>query len=362
MFKFVFIVILGFTLQACSNQPISFKQQSFTKLEQTQNLNSEVFREKFFQNCRILSRRSKITAHDIFGTPDKWKQVCEKVKQEENTLQAIKENFSVYEVISKEKSLFTGYYAPFFEGSLTRTNIYKYPLRQKPDDLYTLNLVNFPSIKERGKFVFRLDSKTNKALPYFKRETINLSDSNPLVWLKSPIDAFFLHIQGSGFINLVNDEILHVSYHSSNGHKYRAIGRDLIEQGILEKEDVSMNTIRQFLEENPNKSQEIMNLNERYIFFKKGDGAVKGSLGVPLYKDKSLAIDPKYIPLGIPVFLDTKLTYNGKKFKSWMFTEDTGAAIKGGLRGDIYFGQGYDAGQFAGAQNEEGRLYVIVPN
>jgi membrane-bound lytic murein transglycosylase A len=360
MVRFFFIFLIIFTIQACSTRPVSFKKAQFKDLEQTRHLNTNIFSQNFLQNCEILSRKDKINTNQIFGTPQKWKVICEKFESQENVFQFIEKNFDLYEVVSDKKNLFTGYYAPFFQGSLTQTKKYSYPLRQKPKDLYTLNLTDFPNLKENGHLVVRVDGNKNKVLPYFERKDIKKSDSKPLVWLK-PTDAFFLHIQGSGFIKLTNGETLHVAYQGSNGHKYRAIGRDLVQQGFLDKDKVTMNTIRQFLEKNPDKIESIMNLNPRYIFFTKGNGLVKGSLGVPLYKEKSLAVDPQYIPLGIPVFLETKLTYNGENFKSWMFTEDTGAAIKGGLRGDIYFGQGYEAGQFAGAQNEQGKMYVIVP-
>lgn len=355
------IVSFSLLLASCAEKPVSFKKTSFEVVPALSSLNNPEFKNKFTQNCTQIPKRLKNSHDPIFLTGSKWQTLCEKAFNQENFESFVINHFDVYEVISSKEGLFTGYYAPFFEGSLEKTNEYNYPVRQKPTDIYTLKMKSMDDGNEDISYIVRVNEKTKTIERYFERKDIQKSDAKPIVWLKSAVDVFFLQIQGSGFIKLNNSDVLHVAYAGSNGHAYRAIGRDLIQRGYLKKEDVTMESIRSFLENNPQKMSEIFNLNPRYIFFGKGDGFVKGSLNVPLTPENSLAVDPNFIPLGLPVFVETSRTYDQKEIQKWMFAEDTGAAIKGGLRGDIYFGQGEQAGKYAGAQNASGKMYVIVP-
>lgn len=355
------IISISLLLASCAEKPLSFKKVGFEAVPETQTLNTEAFKRQFIQNCSHISKRLKTTHHPIFATPEKWNELCSKVSNKTPLNVFIQNNFDVYEVVSKKEGLFTGYYAPYFEGSLTKTDEYQIPIRQKPTDIYTLKMKSIDDENEDTSYIVRVNEKTKTIERYYERKDIQKSDAKPIVWLKSPVDAFFLQIQGSGFIKLENGQTFHVAYAGSNGHNYRAIGRYLIKRGYISKNDVTMESIRTFLENNPSKVPEIFNLNPRYIFFGKGDGHVKGSLNVPLQPESSLAVDPSYIPLGLPVFVKTSRNYDNHPLQKWMFAEDTGAAIKGGLRGDIYFGQGEQAGKFAGAQNASGKMYVIVP-
>ncbi len=355
-------VLFALWLQGCAQKPVSFEPVSVAEvLPHLQNEGTELFKSKMLQNCHRILQKEKFDDKGIFGRADQWQQLCSKAQSLEDIPTFINNHFNVLKVQSKD-SLFTGYYAPFFEGSRTQTAEYNHPLLAKPTDIYTLNLTDLGLEGEQpSKFMVRVDSKSKTIQRYYTRKDIHNAAAEPLVWLKSKVDAFFVSIQGSAFIKLPDGDVFHVAYAGNNGHAYRAIGRDLIQQGYIAKDKLTMATIYEFFDKNPDKVDEFLNKNKRYIFFAEGDGQVRGSLNVPLHANRSLAVDPKYIPLGVPVFLKTNLNYNQQSFKSWMFAEDTGAAIKGGLRGDIYFGQGFQAGQFAGAQNASGSMYVFVP-
>ena len=357
----IFYVFIAFFLHACAQKPVSFEKASFKDIGGVEIFSENNFADRFGKNCHLLAKRHKNQYETLFGTAEKWQNICSKAVKSSDFADFIESHFQVYEVLSQKESLFTGYYAPYMAGSITKTAVYNVPLHQKPTDIFKLYLKDL-GVKGFDKpFVVRVDSQSKTVQPYFERKNISQSDAKPLLWLKSEIDAFFLQIQGSGFVKLENGDVFHASYAGSNGHAYRAIGRDLIQRGYLKKEEVSMESIRRVLKNNPQVMSDILNLNPRYIFFRKGDGQVRGSLNVPLKQEKSLAVDPEYIPLGLPVFVKTQRSFDQKAINTWMFAEDTGAAIQGGLRGDIYFGQGEIAGQYAGSQNATGKMYVIVP-
>jgi membrane-bound lytic murein transglycosylase A len=243
------------------------------------------------------------------------------------------------------EGLFTGYYEPELQGARERSAAYTVPIYRRPPDLTS------------GK-------------PYLTRRDIEAGAlagrGLEVAWVADPIDAFFLQVQGSGRISLLDGSRIRVGYAANNGHPYTAIGRLLVERGKLTKDAATMQTVRQWLRDHPDQATALMQENARYIFFREveGDGPI-GSLGVALTPGRSLAVDASLLPLGAPIWLDT--TYPpgtpeaGRPLRRLMVAQDTGGAIKGAVRGDIYWGSGETALQYAGPMKQQGRYYLLLP-
>lgn len=265
------------------------------------------------------------------------------------------------------RGLITGYYEPLLYGSLTRTERFRYPIYRRPDDLLTIELGDlFPDLKRervRGRLV------GSKVVPYYDRSKID-GDANPLrgnelVWVDNGEDLFFLHIQGSGLVELPDGRTVGVGYADQNGHPYLSIGRLLVDRGEIQLEDVSLFSIRDWLHAHPDQSTALFDSNPSYVFFNLREttqnGAV-GSLQVPLTAERSLAVDPETIPLGLPVWLDTSLPGDKQApYRRLVFAQDTGGAIKGHVRADLFWGHGERAEQMAGTMKQQGRLFVFLP-
>ncbi|MEK7802701.1 MAG: MltA domain-containing protein, partial [Pseudomonadota bacterium] len=180
----------------------------------------------------------------------------------------------------------------------------------------------------------------------------------PLYWAKDAVDVFFLQIQGSGIVTLPNGDTARVGYDGQNGYPYTAIGREIIKRGALTKDNVSMDSIRAWLAANPIEGKEVMRLNQSYVFFKKLDttGPV-GAEGVVLTPERSLAVDHKFLPYGLPVFI----TADAPHLARLMVAQDTGGAIQGILRGDVFWGAGENAAVMAGPMKAKGQFWVLLP-
>jgi membrane-bound lytic murein transglycosylase A len=265
-----------------------------------------------------------------------------------------------------DTGLITGYYQPELNGSLTRSDRYRYPLYMRPDDLVTVELASlYPELggrRLRGRMV------GSKLLPYYSRSEIDIIDSplngKELLWVDDIVDLFFLQIQGSGVIRLENGQILQVGYADQNGQPYQSIGRILIERGELTADKASMQGIKEWGRRNPEKLRELLNSNPSYVFFRELPGDLAGppgALGVPVTGGRSLAVDPRYIPLGAPVFLATTYPNSSKPLNRLMFAQDTGGAIKGAVRADFFWGTGFEAGRQAGGMKQQGRMWVLMP-
>ncbi len=267
----------------------------------------------------------------------------------------------------RTRGLITGYYEPLLEGSRTRTDEHRYPIYARPKDLVVVDLSDlFPELEDK---TVRGLLRGNKVVPYYERRKIEAPEQplagRELLWITDPVDLFFLHIQGSGRVRLVDGSIVGVGYADQNGHPYRSIGRMLIEMGELAREEVTMFTIRDWLRDHPQKTADLLQRNPSYIFFHlreaPGDGPL-GSLNVPLTAERSLAVDRKVIPLGLPVWLDT--TRPGDEaipYRRLVFAQDTGGAISGPVRADLFWGHGPRAERMAGTMKQPGRLFVLLP-
>jgi membrane-bound lytic murein transglycosylase A len=287
----------------------------------------------------------------------------------EAILAYFKENFSVYKttnVDGTDNGLITGYYEPILRGSRSKSVKYSNPLYLAPNDLIKVELDSlFPELKYkrvRGRLV------GNKLVPYYNRAEIE-SDALPLkgrefIYIDDIIDVFYLQVQGSGLVKLDNGEQVHVGYADQNGHTYNSIGRLLVERGELTLANASMNGIKNWARNNPAKLRELLNSNPSYVFFRELPASLPGplgALGVPILGERVVAIDPKFVPLGAPVFLSTTEPNSTKPLKRLMMAQDTGGAIKGGVRADFFWGAGNDAGAKAGAMKQTGKIWVLLP-
>lgn len=239
------------------------------------------------------------------------------------------------------KGKFTGYYEPLLRGSTRRYGPYQTPLYKLPKE-NTINL-NIP----------RKDIVAGKLA----------GKGLELVWVDDPIDAFFLQIQGSGRVMLDDGKMLRLGYAGTNKHPYFPIGKTLVGKGALKLEDASMQGIRNWLLTHPKEADAIMNENESYVFFRiLNEENPVGSQGVPLTPTRSMAVDPKFISLGTPIWINlTHPDRNQGSLQHLMIAQDTGGAIKGGLRGDYFWGFGGRSAEYAGKMNSEGEYYVLLP-
>jgi len=308
-----------------------------------------------------------------------WKSACTAAQKLNNetvskpqtqaVLNYFQEHFSVYKasnVDGSEQGLITGYYQPLLKGSRTKSAKYPNPLYATPDDLITVELDSlFPELKYkrvRGRLV------GNKLVPYYNRAEIE-TEASPVkgrefVYIDDIIDVFFLQIQGSGLVQLDTGEQMHVGYADQNGHTYNSIGRLLIERGELTLAQASMQGIKNWARNNLDKLRELLNQNPSYVFFRElpaGLPGPLGALGVPILAERSVAVDPKFVPLGAPVFLSTTEPNTSKPLKRLMMAQDTGGAIKGGVRADFFWGAGASAGAKAGAMKQSGKIWVFLP-
>lgn len=262
--------------------------------------------------------------------------------------------------------LITGYYEPLLRGSRAPSARYRYPVYGVPGDLLVIDLTaSHPELKGmalRG----RVDA--GRVVPYYDRAQIENGEApvrgREIAWVDDPIDLFFLQIQGSGRIRLPGGETMRVGYADHNGQPYRSIGRWLVERGELSLEQASMQGIKAWARRNPSRLSELLNHNPRYVFFREvpsdASGPV-GALGVPITPRRSVAVDPRFVPLGAPVYVATTWPNSERSLNRLMLAQDTGSAIKGAVRADFFWGFGDEAGALAGRMKQDLQMWVLLP-
>jgi len=268
----------------------------------------------------------------------------------------------------------TGYYEPLLEGSIARTDRFTVPLYARPDDLLIVDLAElYPELK--GKRV-RGRLEGNRVVPYWPRgdidEGLPALDSKVLVYVGDPVEAFFLEIQGSGRIKLADGSVMRVGYADQNGWPFRSIARVLIDRGELPPDRASMQAIKAWGRAHRDQLPALLAENPSYVFFREIpspapgsleahiDGPI-GTLGVPLLAERTIAADPRAIPLGAPVFLATTHPLSTQPLDRLVMAQDTGGAIRGALRIDYFWGFGDAAGREAGRMRQEGRVWLLWP-
>ncbi len=286
----------------------------------------------------------------------------------------VRKKFRVYRAAGRKgsgKVLFTGYYEPIYEGRLARDEVFRFPVYRVPKDLVRIDLAPFAERFKGEAVVARIEGKSVQ--PYFSRSQIEgekALDGKGLeiAWLKDPLDVFFLHIQGSGRVRLPDGKEFLLHYQASNGRPYRSIGKYMIEKGFLPREEMSMQAMRRYLTEHPEVRDEVLNQNPSYIFFQQVETGPWGSLGVLLTPGRSVALDPKLFPKGALGFISSqKPLVNDRgeitgwtSFSRFVLHQDSGGAIKGAGRADIFWGSGPFAELAAGHLQHEGELYVLI--
>lgn len=323
--------------------------------------------DAFLRSCTVLISRPL------------WQETCTQaisIQQPDSVTlrQFFESRFVPHQVLNADggnDGLITGYYEPLLKGSRKSSGRYRYPLYATPDELLIVDLGEvYPELKNmrlRGRLQGR------KVVPYYSRAEIengmnkgaSVLQGRELVWVEDAVELFFLHIQGSGRVELENGGVVRIGYAEQNGHPYKSIGRLLVERGELALEKASMQGIKAWGQNNPDKLNELLQQNPSYVFFRELPADLPGplgALGVPLTAGRSLAVDPRAIPQGAPVFLATTWPNSGKQLQRLMVAQDTGGAIKGGVRADFFWGFGPEAGDQAGKMKQSGKMWVLMPN
>ncbi len=318
--------------------------------------------KSFTRSCSRLKTRSS------------WSKVCGEAmaleNQGEKEVRAFfEEHFTPYALPNSDGSdegLITGYYEPVIRGSLKPSSRYKYPVYGVPKNLISVDLSElYPELTHmrlRGRVV------GNRLVPYYSRAQIagepDLLKGDEILWADDAIDLFFLQIQGSGRVMLPDGDMVRIGYADQNGYPYRSIGKVLVERGELSVSQASMEGIKAWGRSHPEKLERLLDENPSYVFFrflKNSEENPPGSLGVPLSPGISIAVDTRVIPLGSPVYLSTTWPESEKEFDRLMLAQDTGGAIRGKVRADVYWGSGREAGELAGKTRQRGRLWVLLP-
>ena len=355
----LYFITASFLIIGCSKEPkvvlnhyekTNLKESSFEKLKLFSEEDFDSVVAHFRSNCQF----SKVKK--IYG------EVCQKLEDVNNSKEFILENFKPYEIVSNkddDKGLLTGYYEPLIHASLHKSSKYSYPIYATPQDLVTVDLSSiYPELKN-----YRLRGRLqgNKLVPYYTRAQSAFNDMNASVicYCDSKIDKFFLEIQGSGKVLLDDNSTMNVGYDNQNGHKYKAIGRYLVKIGALTMDEVSLQSIRSWLEANPQRIDEVLNYNDSLVFFSKREKGATGALGIELTPKRSVAVDKRYIPLGSMLYLSSDI--NGDKIEKIVFAEDTGGAIKGAVRADYFLGSSNEALEIAGHLKSPLKLWILLP-
>ncbi len=315
--------------------------------------------------CQALGKRAE------------WQEVCRLTSEvnasDESMVRRFYETqFVPYQVRNLDgttQGTATGYYEPLLRGARSRIGPYQTALYRVPDDLLTIDLSTlYPELKNmrlRGRLA------GGKVLPYSSRAELMTKDllaGKELVWVDNPIDAFFLQVQGSGRVVIEpGGEIIRLAYADQNGHPYRSIGRYLVDRGELSLEQASMQGIKAWYLANPTRRDELLNANPSFVFFKEekildSSKGPKGSLGVPLTPQRSIAIDPQFVPLGSPVFLSTTHPNTELPLRRLVLAQDTGGAIRNPVRADFFWGFGDQAGELAGRMKQSLFMWVLLPH
>ncbi len=351
--------------QAVAQPPVAAPPYAVSKWEMLpdwQTLDLAPTWPALLQSCRALKNKPN------------WQEICTRAEQLGTADSAVlrtfyEEWFTPYQVFNpdgSEQGMITGYYEPLLKGSRVKTQRFRYPLYAAPDDLLQIDMgAAYPQLKGlrlRG----RLQGK--RVVPYYSRAEIDggtgAFKGRELYWVENEVELFFLQIQGSGRIELADGAQIKVGYAEQNGHPYVSIGKKLVELGELTLEQASMQSIKAWAEKNPDKLTALLDQNPSYVFFRElpdNLSAPLGALGVPLTNEYSIAVDPRTIPLGAPVFLATTYPNDSAPLNRLMLAQDTGGAIKGAVRADFFWGFGESAGAQAGKMKQQGRLWVLFP-
>jgi len=361
LLNIIAVTVLGFVIAGCAPKynkeyeqlsKANLKQSSWSDLKGFEKDDLNLALEVFKKSC------SKSKRYEMFKT------ACLKANEAKNANLFFKENFTpfkLYDDKHSDEGLITGYYEPLLNGSRTKSEKFKYPIYKIPNDLIIVDLNSiYPDLK---KFRLRGQLKGNRLIPYNTREDMeNKKNLEPICYVDSKVDLFFLQIQGSGKVKFQDGSIINVGYANQNGRAYNSIGKAMIQKGYITPSQGSLQGIKKWFEQNPTKVDAVLNINESYVFFQESKKSATGALGVELVAQRNLAVDRRFIPLGSPVFIQTNNPLNKKEINQLMIAADVGGAIKGQIRADFFWGNSKEAEETAGKMKEKGILYMLVPN
>jgi membrane-bound lytic murein transglycosylase A len=390
MKKLFLLTLATLSLFACAKPPVTRPDMALEPLSWWRSVSAQD--DLAFQDIAVAARQSleyykkiapetafsigpmKVAALDMTVTLQNFLLIVENTSlTDEQKVGQIKKEFDFYQSVGSNgwgKVLFTGYYEPVLSCRVNSDDVYKYPLYKKPDDIIEIDLTLFGNDFPRNKLAARIEGR--KVLPYYSREEIDqkkaLNDRNlEMLWCRDLVDIYFLQIQGSGKADLGDGNVVSILYDGQNGRQYKSLGKSLIDSGAIAKENMSMPAIREYLRTHPDEVVALLNQNPSYVFFRMDMGPSRGNINVPLTPGRSIATDSKLLPKGALAFIETqKPVIESGTIKEWtpftrfVVNQDTGGAIRGPGRVDLFWGQGADAELTAGYMQQEGKLYFLL--
>ncbi|WP_434777180.1 murein transglycosylase A [Neisseria sp. Ec49-e6-T10] len=383
--------------QTHQNDQISYHSASFSELPDWQTQNFQASLSSFLQGCIKLQNNPS------------WINVCQQAQRLGNENAQIKKffenNFQPWQIRDNGKieGMVTGYYEPIVKGGLSQSDSARYPIYGIPNDFFVVDypaslrgkaqLIVKPIANNRmqvldkstagvGEYTVRtseflIDDRTkalkgridgNRFVPYYTRAQINqgiLNGKAPILgYANDPIELFFLQVQGSGRLQTRDGQFVRLGYAEQNGFAYTSIGKYLVDKGELTLGQASMQGIKAWIQLNPHRLDEVLGVNQSFVFFRvlpNATGGPIGALGVPLTDGYSGAVDPRYVTLGSPLFLSTTYPSSNQPLNRLIMAQDTGGAIRGGVRVDFFWGFGDEAGATAGKMKQNGRVWTLLP-
>jgi len=390
MKKLILITFIILSLFACAKPPVTRPELALEPLSWWRSVTPQD--DMGFRDIAAAARQSmeyykklpsdtsfslgpmKVTALDMAMTLQNFLLIVENASLTyEQKVNQIRKEFDFYQSVGSDgwgKVLFTGYYEPILTCRINSDDVYKYPLYKRPDDILEIDLSLFGNEFPKNKLAGRIEGK--KVLPYYSREEIDQKKalngrSLEMLWCRDLVDIYFLQIQGSGKADIGGGDVVSVLYDGQNGRQYKSLGKSLIEKGAIAKESMSMSAIREYLRTHPDEVVPLLSQNPSYVFFRMDISPSLGNIGVPLTPERSIATDSKLLPKGALAFIETqKPVIENNAIKEWkpftrfVLNQDTGGAIKGPGRVDLFWGQGAEAELSAGYMQQEGKLYFLI--
>ena len=312
--------------------------------------------ENFAEAFKIFQRSCQhISSNELF------KVACANTKTSTSPREFFEKNFTPFISLSKE-SLVTGYYEPVLYGSLKKSKTFAYPVYGVPNDMFSIDLL--ASYQKEFSKPLRGHVVNKKIKPYFSRAQIDKGaiKTKPICYVDDKIDLYFLQEYGSGKIILPNKKSIYLGYADHNGHPYHSIKDEMIQKNLIKEKELTPKKMRDYLRKNSSKQDEIFQSNNNYKFFQQYKEKEMGTLGMPLEVKRSVAVDKRSIPLGMPIFVDMKEALNDKNIKKIMFAHDTQEGLQGDAHLSIFYGSGKSARNEAEATHEKLRFWILVPN
>jgi membrane-bound lytic murein transglycosylase A len=347
---------------------------AFSSLEEAMKRNLEYFK-KISLDRPFEYGPDTYTVREMVETQEAFLSLLSEDLEPKEFRRRLKKDFNLYRASGRagnKKVLFTGYFEPVFEARLAPDETFRHPIYQEPGDLVKVDLSLFSEEFKGKSIIARIEG--SKIVPYYSRRQIAVEKALEgrnleIAWLKDPVDVAFLQIQGSGRLELGEGKATSVGYAEKNGHPYRALGRYLVDKGFMRMEDVSMQNIRACLSNHPEIVDEVLSYNPSYVFFRSlGEGPVLGNLNIPVTSGRTVALDYRLFPPGALAFIKTKKPAVNEQgeitgwedFSRFVVNQDTGGAIRGAGRADLFWGRGPYAELAAGHMKHEGELYVLI--